>query len=271
MFFALKIILPWGASVFCRLFSESVGKVRGTIPAMDMDRRAIIAGALLLWGCASSAPPPPPVARPFDELRRVAIVASGESSFTVANDDVEPGRTFDEILKWHPYGGMLRPVSKLVHRAISTLRNADPAATAIRHVDGISPGWTVARAMTRTLQASGEFDEVRPLEREPSGEGRPRDEAALVRVTVTAWGIIRVREGDPDLMSGFADVGAHLVMGGTGVVVWADSEDVTHPDPASLRSFVRDREFAREAIIGVLERAGQRLANELLYARSARQ
>jgi len=44
---------------------------------------------------------------------------------------------------------------------------------------------------------------------------------------------------------------------------------VTHPESAPLASFVRNRDFARETMIGLLERAGQRLANELLYARSA--
>jgi hypothetical protein len=149
------------------------------------------------------------------------------------------------------------------------LRDSDQTATAARHVDGVSPGSIVTQAMARTLDASGGFKEVRTLEREPSGEGRLRDDAALVRVTVSAWGIIRVREGDPDLVSGFVDVQALIVMRETGVVVWTDSEDVTHPEPAPLASFVRDRAFAREAIIGVLERAGQRLANELQYARSA--
>jgi hypothetical protein len=235
-----------------------------------MDRAIGLGVAMLFsWGCASSAPHPTPVARPFDDVHRVAIIVSGESTFAVAEDRVEPGRTFDEILKWHPYGGALRPVAKLVHRAINKVRDADQAATAARNVDGVSPGSTIARAMARTLEGSGEFNEIRILEREPSGEDRPRDDGALVRVTVPAWGVIRVREGDPDLVSGFADVQAQMVMGRTGVVVWDGSEDVTHPESAPLASFVRNRDFARETMIGLLERAGQRLANELLYARSA--
>ena len=239
-----------------------------------MDDRAIRLGVAILFlgGCASSAPPlPAPVTRPFDDVHRVAIIVSGESAFAVAEDRVEPGRTFDEILKWHPYGGALRPVAKLVHRAVNKVRDADQGATAARNVDGVSPGSTIARAMARTLEGSGGFKEIRILEREPSGEDRPRDDGALVRVTVPAWGIIRVRERerDPDLVSAFADVQASMVMGRTGVVVWDGSEDVTHPESAPLAAFVRNREFAREAMIGVLERAGQRLANELLYARSA--
>jgi hypothetical protein len=235
-----------------------------------MDRALWLSVAtLFFWGCASSATPPLLVARPFDDVHNVAIIVSGESAFAVAEDRVEPGRTFDEILKWHPYGGALRPVAKLVHRAINKVRDADQAATAARNVDGVSPGSTVARAMARTLEGSGGFKEIRILEREPSGDDCPRDDAALVRVTVPAWGIIRVRDGDPGLVSGFADVQASMVMGRTGVVVWDGTEDVTHPESAPLASFVRNRDFAREAIVDVLERAGQRLANELLYARSA--
>jgi len=226
---------------------------------------------LFLWGCASSPSPraPAPSARPFDDVRRVAIVASGESAFTLANDSAEPGRTLDEILKWYPYGGAFRPVGKLVHRAVNSLRNVDRVAVATRNVEGISPASVVARAMARTLQASGALADVRALEGEPGGEGRPGEDTVLVRVTVPAWGIVRVRQDDAELVSGFADVRGEMVMRGTGVVLWNDSEDVTHPEPAPLASFVRDRTFMREAMVAVLERAGQRLASELLYARSA--
>jgi hypothetical protein len=61
---------------------------------------ALIVATLSLWGCASSAPPPRPNARPFDDVRRVVIVVSGESSFAIVDHPVEPGRTFDEVLKW---------------------------------------------------------------------------------------------------------------------------------------------------------------------------
>ena len=98
------------------------------------------------------------------------------------------------------------------------------------------------------------------LEREPTGEDRPRDDGALVRVTVPAWGIIRVREGDPDMVSGFADVQASMVMGKSRRRrCWDGSEDVTHPESAPFASFVRNRDFARETMTGVLEKAGQRL------------
>jgi hypothetical protein len=235
---------------------------------MERATRFIVA-ILFLGGCASSATAPPTGARPFDDVHRIAIIVSGESAFAVADDRVEPGRTFDEILKWHPYGGAFRPIAKLVHRAINKVRDADQVATAARNVEGVSPGSTVARSMARTLQESGGFREVRILEQEPSGESRPGDEGALVRVTVPAWGVIRVRDSDPGLVSGFADVQAHMMMGRTGVVVWEGNEDVTHPEPAPLASFVRNRDYARAAMVGVLEKAGQRLANELLYARSA--
>jgi hypothetical protein len=237
-----------------------------------MARACLALTLLMLWGCASPpASPTFPAARPLDDVRRIAIVVSGDSAFTVAQQRDEPGRTIDEILKWHPWGAALRPVAKLVHRAINSLRDVDRVADASRNLDGISSGPIVIRAMAQALESAGGFADVRTLEHEPRGDGGPADAAAVVRVTVSAWGITQVRQDDPDLVASFADVRAQMAMGGTGVVLWTANEDVTHPEPAPLASFVGDRTFARDAMVEVLELAGQRLANEMLYARSARQ
>lgn len=224
-----------------------------------------------LWGCASSAPPPRPSARPFDDLRRVVVVVSGQSTFAIVDFPVEPGRTFDEVLKWIPwlpYRAALGPAAKLAHQGINRALGADRAATAAPSIDGISPRSVVAGAMARTLEASGWFDEVRALEREPTGEDRRRADA-IVRVSVPAWGLVRVREGEPGLLSSFADVRGQMAVRGTGVVVWEDSQDVTNPEQLPADAFLRDRTLARQEMTDVLERAGQRLANELLYARGA--
>jgi hypothetical protein len=225
------------------------------------------------WGCASSTPPSRASAHSFENVRRVAIVASGESSFTVTEHSAEPGRTFDEVLKWlqvlnwNPYWATLRPLARVVHWGINWLLEVDRAAAAGSHVGGISARSVVADAFARTLSASGRFEHVRVLEQEPVGEDRRRADA-IVRVAVPAWGLVGVRNGDPDLLSSFADVRAQMVVRGAGVTVWEDSQDVTNPERFPLKSFTHDREFAREELIGVLERAGRRLANELLYARS---
>ncbi len=193
--------------------------------------RAIPAGlalvALSLVGCASSPPPPRPSARPFDDVRRVIVVPSGtESAFAVVEYSSEPGRTFDEILKWiswSPYQAVLRPAALLVHRGINWALEADRAATATSRLQGLSPRSVVGESMARTLETTGWFDEVRFVEREPAAEERRRADA-IVRVAVPTWGLVRVRDVEAGLLSCFADVRG---------------------------------------------RAGQRLANELLYSRSA--
>jgi len=236
----------------------------------------VLLGLMLLFlsGCASSsshpavpAPSPLDEVRALDGVRRISIVVSGESAFTVTQLRPEPGRTFDEILKWYPSGAALRPIAKLVHRAINSLRDVDHVAEAFRHVDGISPGTIVTRAMAQALQSSGAFADVRALEHEPGGDGGAGEDAAVVRVTVPAWGITQVRQDDRDLVAGFADVRAQMSARGTGVVRWTDAEDVTHPEAAPIASFERDGSFARDVMVEVLERAGRRLATELLYAR----
>ena len=233
---------------------------------MRMTLLVLLVGSL--WGCASSAPPPQPAARPFDNVRRLAVVVTGDSRFTVLEHSAEPGRTFDEVLSWTPYKSLLQPLAALLHKGINWLLESDSTEAAGRDLAGISPKAAVSIAFAQALAASEQFQEIRMLEREPVGEDRRRVDA-IVRLSVPAWGIVRVREGDPDLLSGFADVRAEMVIRGTGVVVWEKAEDVTDPERLPLESFRKDSEFTRHHLLDVLTRAGERLANELVYARSA--
>src|SRR5262249_6241492 len=110
------------------------------------------------------------------------------------------------------------------------------------------------------------LQQVTLLDREPVGADR-RDADVIVRLAVPTWGLLRVREGKPALVSGFADVRAQVVAPETGAILWEHEEDVTHPDPVTLETFSRDGEFARQEMTDLLERAGRRLASEYLYAR----
>jgi hypothetical protein len=200
----------------------------------------------------------------------VVVVASGESRFAVLEHSAEPGRTFDEVLKWTGYGSLYRPLAVLVHQGINWLVGLDRATATAPDPTSVSPRLVVAAAFARTLEASGYFQEIRTLEREPVGVDRQGIDA-IARVMVPEWGIVRVRESDPALLSAFADVRAQLAIRGTGVIVWETNEDVTDPERLPLEAFVQDRRFSRQQLVDVLERAGQRLASELLYARSSGQ
>ena len=226
--------------------------------------------AVALPGCASSAPPRP-AARPFDHVRQLAIVVSGESRFSVLEHRAEPGRTFDEALKWgvlSPYQALLRPVAELVHKGVNWLLDVDRKTDAAVDLGGIAPRSVVSAAFVQALEASARFDEIRIYAREPLGEDRRRAEA-IVRISVPAWGLVRIREGEPDLVSAFADARAEMVAPAIGVVIWEATEDVTDPERLPMKSFTGDRDFTRQQLIDVLQRAGQRLASELLYARGA--
>ena len=224
-----------------------------------------------LSACASSAPSPSvaaPPSGPIGDVRRLAVVPSGESKFTMAGTKVDVSRAFGEVAKWYPKAAFWAPLALAVQEGINWLFEEGRAAAAAPHLRGIAPGAVVADAFARTLMASGRFDQVRTLGREPVGEDR-RQIDALVRVTVPAWGVVRVREGKPDMMAAYADVRAHVVVRPTGVVVWEHDEDVTHAERLPLKAFTGDGELTRQELLEVLERAGQRLANEFLYARGA--
>ena len=235
---------------------------------------ALLAVAIVgLSACASSAPPPSvadPPSAPVGEVRRLAVVPSGESKFTMAGNKVDFGRAFNEVAKWYPKAAFLAPLAMAVQSGLNWLLDEGRASAAAPHVRGIAPGAVVADALARTLLASGRFEQIRTLEREPVGEDR-RQIDALIRVAVPAWGVVRVREGKPDLMAAYADARAQVVVRPTGVVVWEHDEDVTHPERLPLQALTGDGELTRQELMDVLERAGQRLANEFLYARSAGQ
>jgi hypothetical protein len=163
----------------------------------------------------------------------------------------------------------MAPLAVLVQRGIEWLAEDGRSSAAERDVRGISPGAVVAEAFARTLVTSRQFDQVRMLAREPRGEER-RETDALVRIVVPTWGLVRVHEGTPDLMAAFADARAQIVVAPTFAVVWEHAEDVTHGERLPLQGYGGDRELTRQALTDVLERAGQRLANELVYAWSAR-
>jgi hypothetical protein len=132
----------------------------------------------------------------------------------------------------------------------------------------VAPRSLVSAAFVKRLDASGRFGEILAYGREPGGDDRRRADA-IVRVSVPTWGLVRVQEGDPDLLSAFADVQAEMIDPMTGVVIWTHSEDVTHPERLPEKAFTKDRELTRQHLLDVLERGGQRLASELLYARGA--
>jgi hypothetical protein len=243
----------------------------------------LMVAVVLLSGCAATLREPPPdavrasapdprasipVPHPLEDVRRVAVVVSGDSRFALVGHGNEPARAFDEVLswdvvKWSPYAATFRPLATLVHWGINWLLAYDDTKDTKAHIGDLSPRAILAQALAQRLQASGRF-EARGLDREPFGDDRRRADA-IVRVIIPAWGVVRVRENDPPVVSAFVDVHAQLVAQETGSVLWETVQDVTGAQRAPLESFTKDREYARQELTAVLERAAQRIATELLY------
>ena len=234
--------------------------------------RSVLVFALVvaISACASSVPPPPPRVQPssaaITDVRRVVVVTTGESKFTVMQGEGTKAsdRVLDEVLKWIPYKDILVPVARAVYGIVNSFLEGERAAGTVPR--DVTPGTVVTDAFARALQASGPFNQIIGMDREPVGDER-RLADAIVRLNVPSWGLMRVREGDADMVASFADVRAQMVLRETGVIVWEHEEDVTHPGRLSLDAFKRDRGLTRQELVDVLERAGRRLASELIYAR----
>jgi hypothetical protein len=196
------------------------------------------------------------------------VVVAGESKFSVmheGNSQLDPA--MDDVLRWIPYTSVWRLLARAVQWGVNTLSEAERQASTAPHVEGLAPRAVVAEAFAHALVASGRFREIRTLAREPIGADR-RGADVIVRLAVPRWGLLRVREGQPDLVAAFVDVRAQVVVPETGAILWEHEEDVTHPKRLPLQAFSRDRQFMRQGMIDVLERAGRRLASEYVYARS---
>jgi hypothetical protein len=232
----------------------------------------IAAAILVLSGCAAATVPSssPPTSVPgsgrIADVRRLTVVPSGESAFITmtTGSTFNVGRVFNEVVKWYPKAIFFAPLTPVIQAGVDWFLEQGRSTKA--HVADISPGSAVAEAFARALVASGRFDQVRMLEREPVGENRPQTDA-FVRLTVPSWGLVRVRDGKPELVAAYADVHAQVIVPPTGVIVWEHQEDVTHADRVPLHALTGDAVLARQELLDVLERAGQRLANEFLYAR----
>src|SRR5688500_17353903 len=227
---------------------------------------ALALAGIIMSGCAS-APPPAPRPRPssaaLTDVRRVVVVTTRESRFTVMQEETaQAGRILDDVLKWVPYETIVRPIARAVYGFVSSLIDDDRAASTVPA--DVVPAAVVTEAFARALEVSGPFKQIVALDREPVGDDR-RLADAIVRMTVPSWGLMRVREGDGDVVTAFADVRAQMVLRETGVIVWEHEEDVTHPGRLSLAAFRRDRGLTRQELVDVLQRAGRRLASELLY------
>lgn len=222
----------------------------------------------VLAGCASPAPipqPPPSTLAPLDGIRRVVVVGSGESRFAGVQESSSQQQlsVFDEVMKWLPYRDIVVPIAQVLRWGITWLMEDRASKSAPREV---SPAGVVANVFAQTVLASGGGPaQIVVTDREPLGDAR-READAIVRVSVPAWGVVRVQDGKPPLVGAFADVRAEMVLRETGVVVWKHEEDVTHPERLPEDAFKADRVAARERLTEVLERAGRRMGNELVYA-----
>jgi len=129
---------------------------------------------ILLSGCASSDRPPAPRMRPssaaLTDLRRLVVVTTGESRFTVLHGVKEPGRSFDDVVKWLPGKDILAPIARALYSGLSWLIDADRAERTVPR--DVVPGTVVAEAFARALQVSGPFNQIVPMDpRDPLSAG----------------------------------------------------------------------------------------------------
>ena len=234
----------------------------------------LLALAVALFSACGGRVPLRPSGDQLQGVGRLAVVVPAQSTFTVLNARMTAG-----VAQSMPRGmGILDTLFFLglsvvlagAEAGIASAEDAALTAAVAPHVAAISAPSVLGEAFVRTLRAARRFGEIPMLDREPQGDELKRFDV-VVLLKVPAWGLVRVTREEQVLMSGFAIIQARMTMASSGQVVWEEEDDATGHGWHALDSFKQDAELTRRELTDTLERAGWRLAAELLYPRGGRQ
>jgi hypothetical protein len=219
----------------------------------------ILALATIGNGCAPVNQATRPTTAQMDQVRRLAVVVIPETEFTVIKE--RRGATA-AAMSGMAFGVVGVLVAAGVHSGITTEKDKAHAAGVSLHVTDLEPQRLLTDSLIRTLASGDRFSDIRVLPQAPVGDAREFDGVLVVKLP--AWGLVVVAR-DPDLMSGFVELGVTMTSGGSAIL--EETYTALGRDRHPLEMFKTDAALTRRELTETLRVAGQRLAYELLYPR----
>jgi hypothetical protein len=217
---------------------------------------------VLAGGCGPVNQATRPTSTQMAGMRRLAVVVSPGSDFTVIKE--RRGGAATAAMVGGAFGVVGLLTAGAVHSGITASKDKDHAAAVSPHVVDVAPQKVVTEALLRTLRDGGLAD-IQLFEHVPDTKDTAQFDGVL-RLEMPEWGLVKVSD-DPDLMSGFVELKVQMAMTSGGSPIWDEAHTALGRDRLPLEIFKRDGELTRKALTETLEAAGQRLAYELLYPR----
>jgi hypothetical protein len=127
-----------------------------------------------------------------------------------------------------------------------------------------SPVQPLRQAFLEALRSSGRIA-VDLVESEAALQGTEHD--AVVRLAIKDWGVRLPQRAISDDLAAFAEIETRMTRGRSADVVWDEHEVALGGRRHALSTYGHDAALLRRELTEMLERAGYRLANLLVYPR----
>lgn len=224
-----------------------------------MTGRVLVATAFSLAACGPIHTTVRPTVSHLTTVQRVAVVVIEDGAFQVVKERAKATAT----------GAVLFGV---VGAAVASASNhgmdRDEADKIRPRLGDFSPTAPLRDSFVEALKSSGRL-EVDVVDSERAREGRSHD--AVIRLTINDWGIRLPSRAISDQLAAFAEIQARMTRGSSQELLWDEHEVSLGNGRHDLAAYRQDGALLRSELTDMLQSAGFRLANLLIYPREKTQ
>lgn len=217
-------------------------------------------GILILTACGPVHLTLDPRADALREVKKLAVVVADDGSFTVIRERATAT-------------GAPAALFGLVGAAVAAAYNAQldrSAAEALSpHLGGFSSRSELAGILARALKESARFSEVQMLDQEPTAaEARKYD--AVLTIRIVNWGLRAPAPTESARLAAFAELQIRMVRVSNSETLWEEQDTVVGQGRYGLATYQQDRNLLRQELQDTIEKAGYRVATQLLYPKEGK-
>ena len=224
-----------------------------------MTTRVLAAAALSLTACGPIHTTVRPTVSHLTGVQRIAVVVVEDGAFTVVQERAKATAT----------GAILfGVVGAAVASAANHGMDRDETDKMRPALGDFSPTFSLRDAFVDALKSSGRI-EVDVVDSERALQGKSPD--AIIRLTINEWGVRLPSRAISDHLATFAEIQARMTRTSNQEILWDEHEVSLGSGRHDLAAYRLDAGLLRTELTDMLQSAGFRLANLLIYPREKAQ
>lgn len=224
-----------------------------------MTGRILAAAALSLAACGPVHTTVRPTVSHLAGVQRVAVVVAEDGAFTVVKERAKATAT----------GAVLFGViGAAVASAANQSMDREETDKMRPGLTGFSPAPALRDAFVEALKGSGRL-QVEVVDSERTLQGQDYD--AVIHLTVKEWGVRLPSRAISDKLAAFAEIQARMTRARSQDMLWDEHEVSLGNGRHDLEAYRADAALLRGELTDMLQSAGYRLANLLIYPREKAQ